>query len=139
MLTVGVPWGPALVATLVPHLSFGAGQAMAVIAVFGTTISPYLSFCQAALEVEEQRKCNGRPLCLTPREAKPHLARIRPDTVAGMGVSNLIALCIIYATAATLHATGTTDIQTSSQAAQAKVLRKSHVTSVSNRFPYPPG
>jgi Mn2+/Fe2+ NRAMP family transporter len=59
MLTVGVPWGPALVATLVPHLSFGAGQAMAVIAVFGTTISPYLFFCQAGWRSRNSGSATG--------------------------------------------------------------------------------
>jgi len=118
-LTARVPWGTALLATLVPHLSLSAGEAMALVAVLGTTISPYLFFWQAALEVEDQQKRKARALCLTPRDAKPQLARIRVDTVVGMGVSNLIALCIIYATAATLHANGTTDIQTSSQAAEA--------------------
>lgn len=119
VLTVHVPWGRALFATFVPHLSFGAGQAMAVVAVLGTTLSPYLFFWQAGLEVEEQRRRKTRPLRLTPASAGPHLARIRTDTVVGMVVSNLVAICIIFATAATLHAAGTTDIQTSSQAAEA--------------------
>ncbi len=119
VLTVHVPWHDALFAILVPHLSFGAGEAMAVVAVLGTTISPYLFFWQAALEVEDLKARKARPLYLTPRAAKPQLARIRADTIVGMGVSNMIAVCIIYATAATLHATGVTDIQTSSQAAEA--------------------
>ena len=119
VLTVQVPWREAVFATLVPHLSFGAGQAMAVVAVLGTTISPYLFFWQAALEVEDLKKRQARPLCLTPGSAGPQLARIRADTIVGMGVSNIVAICIIYATAATLHATGVTDIQTSSQAAEA--------------------
>ncbi len=119
VLTVHVPWGTALFATFVPHLSFGAGQAMALVAVLGTTISPYLFFWQSALEVEEKLKRRAPPLCVTPRLAAPQFARIRADTVIGMTVSNLVAICIIYATAATLHATGITDIQTSSQAAEA--------------------
>jgi NRAMP (natural resistance-associated macrophage protein)-like metal ion transporter len=119
VLTVHVPWHEAVLGTLVPHLSFGAGEAMAVVAVLGTTISPYLFFWQAALEVETMKARKGRPLRLVPGAAKPQLARIRTDTVVGMGVSNVIAVCIIYATAATLHATGVTEIQTSSQAAEA--------------------
>jgi Mn2+/Fe2+ NRAMP family transporter len=119
VITVRVPWQDAVFATLAPHLSFGAGEAMAVVAVLGTTISPYLFFWQAALEVENMRGRSAQPLCLTPRAAKPQLARIRADTIVGIGVSNMIAVCIIYATAATLHATGVTDIQTSSQAAEA--------------------
>ena len=119
VLTLRVPWREAVFTTLVPHLSFDAGEAMAVVAVLGTTISPYLFFWQAALEVEELRGRKARPLRLTPQDARPQLARIRADTIVGMGVSNIIAVCIIYATAATLHATGVTDIQTSSQAAEA--------------------
>ena len=119
MLTVHVPWSRALLATVVPHLSFGAGQAVALVAVLGTTISPYLFFWQSALEVEERRRHQALPLCVAPHTAKPQFARIRTDTVVGMIVSNFIAICIIYATAATLNATGVTNIQTSSQAAQA--------------------
>ena len=119
VLTVHVPWHKAVFATLVPHLSFAPGEAMAVVAVLGTTISPYLFFWQAALEVEELARRRARPLCLTPKDAAPQLARIRADTVVGMGVSNMIAVCIIYATAATLHAMGVTNIETSSQAAEA--------------------
>lgn len=119
VLTARVPWRDALFATLVPHLSFDAGEAMAVVAVLGTTISPYLFFWQAALEVEDLKGRKARRLCLTPSAAQPQFARIRVDTIVGMTVSNAIAVCIIYATAATLHATGVTDIQTSSQAAEA--------------------
>lgn len=92
---------------------------MALVAVLGTTISPYLFFWQSAMEVEDRKRRKEAPLCLTPRSAGPEFARIRTDTVVGMGVSNLIAICIIYATAATLHAAGITMIETSSQAAEA--------------------
>jgi Mn2+/Fe2+ NRAMP family transporter len=92
---------------------------MALVAVLGTTISPYLFFWQSALEVEDRKRRRVGPLCLAPQSAKPEFARIRTDTVVGMAVSNLVAICIIYATAATLNATGTTTIQTSSQAAEA--------------------
>ncbi|WP_428489078.1 NRAMP family divalent metal transporter [Rhodopila sp.] len=119
VLTAHVPWSQALFATIVPHLSFGAGQAMALVAVLGTTISPYLFFWQSALEVEDRLKRKALPLCLKPGAAKSQLARIRTDTAIGMVVSNLVAIFIIYATAATLNATGVTDIQTSSQAAEA--------------------
>ena len=116
---VHVPWHEALRATFVPHLSFGPGEGMALVAVLGTTISPYLFFWQAALEVEDQRKGGVRPLCLTPGSSGPQFKRIRTDTWVGMGVSNIVAICIIYATAATLHTAGMVDIQTSSQAAEA--------------------
>jgi NRAMP (natural resistance-associated macrophage protein)-like metal ion transporter len=119
VFTVHVPWASALGATLVPRLTFDHDEAMALVAVLGTTISPYLFFWQAAMEVEDGRRQGARALSLTPQDAKAQFARIRTDTVIGMGVSNLIAICIIYATAATLHATGVTEIQTSSQAAEA--------------------
>jgi len=92
---------------------------MTLVAVLGTTTSPDLFFWQAALEVEDRQRRGARPLCVTPHLAPAQFRRIRMDTVFGMGVSNLIAICIIYVTAATLHATGITDIQTSSQAAEA--------------------
>jgi NRAMP (natural resistance-associated macrophage protein)-like metal ion transporter len=114
-----VPWGTALASTLIPHFVFDKPHAMAMVAVLGTTISPYLFFWQAGQEVEELRRRHVKALCTTPREAGPELSRIRTDTIVGMAVSNLIALCIIFATAATLNASGVTDIQTSSQAAEA--------------------
>ena len=116
---VHVPWGEALAATLVPHITFDSAHAVALVAVLGTTISPYLFFWQSAMEVEEHRRNGTPPLCLSPAMAGPAFARIRTDTVAGMAISNLVAIFIIVATAATLHATGITDIQTSSQAAEA--------------------
>jgi len=114
-----VPWGSALYNTFVPHLVFDAPHAMAMVALLGTTISPYLFFWQAGQEVEELHRRHVKPLCIAPREAGLELARIRTDTFVGMGISNLIALFIIFATAATLNANGVTEIQTSSQAAEA--------------------
>jgi NRAMP (natural resistance-associated macrophage protein)-like metal ion transporter len=114
-----VPWGSALYNTFVPHLVFDAPHAMAMVALLGTTISPYLFFWQAGQEVEELHRRHVKALCIAPRDAGPELARIRTDTFVGMGISNLIALFIIFATAATLNASGVTDIQTSSQAAEA--------------------
>src|SRR6202166_5307907 len=114
-----VPWGAALYGTFVPQLVFDAPHAMALVAVLGTTISPYLFFWQAGQEVEELRRRHIKALCIAPREAGPELSRIRTDTIVGMGISNLIALFIIFATAATLNASGVTDIQTASQAAEA--------------------
>jgi Mn2+/Fe2+ NRAMP family transporter len=114
-----VSWGSALHGILVPSLVFDAPHAMAMVAILGTTISPYLFFWQAGQEVEEQRRRRVKALCVTPRDAGPELARIRTDTIVGMGFSNLIGVCIIIATAATLNASGVTDIQTSAQAAEA--------------------
>ena len=106
-----VPWGAALYGTLVPHFVFDGPHAMALVAVLGTTISPYLFFWQAGQEVEELRRRHVKALCITPRDAGPELSRIRTDTFVGMGISNLIALFIIFATAATLNASGVTDIK----------------------------
>ncbi len=114
-----VPWGSALYGTFVPHFVFDAPHAMGMVAVLGTTISPYLFFWQAGQEVEELHRRHVKALCITPRDAGPELSRIRTDTIVGMGISNLIALFIIFATAATLNASGVTEIQTSSQAAEA--------------------
>ena len=86
-----------------------------VVAVFGTTISPYLFFWQAAQEMEDA----GTGVPHTPRQVRHHLLRIKVDTIIGMGFSNLIAFFIILSTAATLHAAGVTNIQTSAQAAEA--------------------
>ncbi|WP_428534550.1 NRAMP family divalent metal transporter [Rhodopila sp.] len=119
VFTVHVPWRRALFATVVPNLVLDADHAMALVAVLGTTISPYLFFWQSALEVEDRLRRGTPPLCVTPGIATPQFKRIRTDTVVGMGVSNLIAIFIIFATSATLNASGVTDIQTSSQAANA--------------------
>ena len=119
VFAANVQWGPAIYNTLVPHLTLDAAHAMGLVAVLGTTISPYLFFWQAGQEVEELHRRHVKPLCIAPRNAGPELARIRTDTIVGMGISNLIALFIIFATAATLNAHGVTQIQTSSQAAEA--------------------
>jgi Mn2+/Fe2+ NRAMP family transporter len=103
-----------------PPLSVKVDYLMAVVAVFGTTISPYLFFWQAGQEVEDTKEDAGaRPLIRAPEQAQGEFIRIRIDTYIGMGVSNLVALFIVITTAATLHAKGVTDIQTSAQAAKA--------------------
>jgi Mn2+/Fe2+ NRAMP family transporter len=90
-----------------------------LVAILGTTISPYLFFWQAGQEIEEQHRHHAKPLCVTPRDAGPELKRIRLDTLTGMAFSTIISLAIVFATAATLHASGVRDITTSSQAAEA--------------------
>ncbi|WP_298199243.1 NRAMP family divalent metal transporter [Novosphingobium sp.] len=115
-----VPAGEALRGTLVPSFRFGQDEAMALVAIFGTTISPYLFFWQAGQEVEEQRRRHVKPLMVSPRRmAGPELARIRTDTLIGMGFSHIVALFIVVATAATLHAHGVTRIESAAQAAGA--------------------
>ncbi len=119
VFTAHVPWNQALFATLVPHFTFDAEHAMALVAVLGTTISPYLFFWQCAMEVQDQQRHGDQPLVTAPAAAPNQLRRIRTDTITGMSASNLVAIFIILATAATLHTAGITDIQTSSQAAEA--------------------
>ena len=120
VFVVDVPWGEVLYRTIMPSISFKADYVMAVVAVFGTTISPYLFFWQASQEVEELRATEGEaPLKEAPEQAHSHLQRIKIDTYIGMGFSNLIAFFIILTAAVTLHLHGITDIQTSAQAAEA--------------------
>jgi NRAMP (natural resistance-associated macrophage protein)-like metal ion transporter len=114
-----VPWGTALRSLVIPSLDLTRGGAMAMVAILGTTISPYLFFWQAGQEVEEQHRHHTKPLCITPKTAGPELARIRTDTIVGMAFSSLVSLAIVFATAATLHTHGITDIATSAQAASA--------------------
>lgn len=114
-----VPWPHALASLVVPELQFNVAYATAFVAILGTTISPYLFFWQAGQEIEEKHRHHAKPLCLTPKTAGPELRRIRLDTLVGMGFSTLISLAIVFATAATLHASGVRDITTSAQAAEA--------------------
>jgi Mn2+/Fe2+ NRAMP family transporter len=105
---------------LLPKFSFARDYVALVVAVFGTTISPYLFFWQASQEVEEQRATPGdEPLREAPEQARANFKRIKLDTSIGMIFSNLIAFCIMLTTAVTLHTAGITDIQTTSQAAEA--------------------
>jgi NRAMP (natural resistance-associated macrophage protein)-like metal ion transporter len=114
-----VPWPHALRSLVVPELQFNAAYATAFVAILGTTISPYLFFWQAGQEIEEQHRHHAKPLCLTAATAGPELKRIQLDTLVGMAFSTIISLAIVFATAATLHASGVRDITTSSQAAEA--------------------
>jgi NRAMP (natural resistance-associated macrophage protein)-like metal ion transporter len=116
----GVPWGQACRGIFLPHLQFTGGYLTVIVAVLGTTISPYLFFWQAAEEVEKEKEdAEAQPLTDAPEQAPAELERIRWDTYIGMGFSNLVALAILITTAATLHAHGLTNITTSAQAAQA--------------------
>ena len=119
VFVAGVPWGEAIRATLIPSFNFDREHAMALVAIFGTTISPYLFFWQAGQEVEEQHRRHIKPLHVSPRRAGAELKRIRTDTLVGMGFSHLTALFIIIATAATLHANGVTSVTSAAQAAEA--------------------
>ncbi|WP_395635491.1 NRAMP family divalent metal transporter [Sphingorhabdus sp.] len=114
-----VPWGEALTSLVVPRIEWTGAYATAVVAILGTTISPYLFFWQAGQEIEEQKRHKVKPLCITPKDAGPELKRIRIDTLTGMAFSSIVSLAIVFATAATLHANGIRDIETSAQAAEA--------------------
>ncbi|HTJ02887.1 MAG TPA: Nramp family divalent metal transporter [Methylovirgula sp.] len=119
VFVVHVPWGEALRRTFIPQMTFGSDQIMALVAVLGTTISPYLFFWQASQEVEEKLKRNAKLLFTGPSDTEGELERIRIDTWVGMGFSNVISWFIILAAAATLHAHGVTQIATAGQAAEA--------------------
>jgi NRAMP (natural resistance-associated macrophage protein)-like metal ion transporter len=122
-ISIRIAWGEVLAATFIPHVSWAQDFMLTLVAIFGTTISPYMFFWQASLEVEE-RKLRTAPGAsaaavtrkrLTQRDA----ARIRFDTVTGMVYSNVIGFFIIVTTGATLHAHGITQISTAEQAAEA--------------------
>ena len=122
VLAVDVDWSEVMRRTLVPQLTWTAGAATTVVAVFGTTISPYLLFWQASEEVEDEDvdpDDDNAPLMTDPQQAPQQLQRIKTDTFIGMAFANLTAYFIILTTAATLHATGKTDIETSAEAAEA--------------------
>jgi NRAMP (natural resistance-associated macrophage protein)-like metal ion transporter len=118
-LVIHVPWDEATRGMFIPSFSFGSAESTALVAVLGTTISPYLFFWQAGQEVEEQRHNHDRPLIENPKAVASERRRIRSDTLIGMIFSQIVALAIIIATAATLNASGETSIQSAGQAAEA--------------------
>ena len=120
LMVVHVPWKEVAWGLFIPTFSSDGAFWTTVVAILGTTISPYLFFWQASQEVEEIKEVTERkPLLDKPAQGPDALSRIRVDTYVGMAFSNLVALAIIITTAATLHAAGTTNIETSSQAAEA--------------------
>ena len=119
-LVIHIPWMKVLFSVLVPDLSWKPAYITTVVAVFGTTISPYLFFWQASQEVEDQlADPTAQPLVKAPEQGEANLKRIKLDTYIGMGFSNLVAFFIILTTAVTLNLHGITDIQTAEQAAEA--------------------
>ena len=120
LLVVEVPWATVLLNTVVPTPSLDRDYIVALVAVFGTTIAPYLIFWQASEEVDEIALRPASPaLVFAPDQAAGELKRIRLDTYSGIGFSNLIGLSIIITTALTLNANGITTIETAAQAAEA--------------------
>jgi NRAMP (natural resistance-associated macrophage protein)-like metal ion transporter len=118
--TVKIPWSVALLSAVWPKPTFNLDYFLMVVAVLGTTISPYLFFWQASQEVEEMAQGKpSRPLKKLQRGGHPEIDRIAVDTTVGMVFSNAIAFFIILTTAAVLNAGGVTNIQTAAQAAEA--------------------
>ena len=119
---IGPDWKKVLHDAFVPSLPHGKDAWAMLVAILGTTISPYLFFWQASQEVEEMRTERSRPrlpLKILTRGGGAELTRISIDTTVGMVFSNIIAYFIIIATASTLHALGLTQIQTAAEAAEA--------------------
>jgi NRAMP (natural resistance-associated macrophage protein)-like metal ion transporter len=120
VFAVHIDWAETLARTFLPRLKLNAAAVTTVVAVLGTTISPYLFFWQAAEEVEdEEADPDAAPLIDHPEQAKTQFSRIRLDTYFGMAFSNIVAFFIMLTAAATLHAHGVSNIQSSAQAAQA--------------------
>jgi NRAMP (natural resistance-associated macrophage protein)-like metal ion transporter len=120
VFTVEIDWSAVAVGALVPKFALTGDTLTLIVAIFGTTISPYLFFWQCSQEVEEEEADpESGPLKQHPEQANRELNRINWETWVGMAISNLVAFFIILTTAVTLHANGRTDIQTAEQAAEA--------------------
>lgn len=117
VFTLRIDWWPVAQQLVWPQLQLGREALLTIVAVFGTTISPYLFFWQAGQEMEDVNA--GPKHAHTPAQIRGHLRRIQWDTLVGMTFSNLIAFFIILSAGATLYVAGVRDIQTSAQAAEA--------------------
>ena len=119
VFTVHIPWGKVLTSTFAPTLSLDRDYLLTIVAVFGTTISPYLFFWQASQEAEESRMSHRHRLRGQMGAPDNYFSHISVDTWVGMSLSNFVAFFIIVTTAATLNASGVTKIDTAAQAAEA--------------------
>ena len=120
VFTAHIDWRAVGIGALVPNFAFDKDTLMLIVAILGTTISPYLFFWQSSQEVEdEEGDDEAGPLTDNPEQAPRELTRIGWETGIGMAVSNLVAFFIILTTGATLNANGKTDIQSTQQAAEA--------------------
>ena len=122
--SIHIPWEQVAAATLMPRLSWDRDFTLMLVAIFGTTISPYMFFWQASLEAEGRKLRSKAQTALAAAALPNRLAqkdslRIGLDTTTGMVLSNLIGFFIIVTTGATLHAHGVTQIGTAEQAAEA--------------------
>ena len=117
---VKIDWAELARGLLLPHVSMNAESLTSIVAILGTTISPYLFFWQSSQEVEDTKAFPRRaPLKEAPEQAPAANARIASDTLIGMGFSNFIALAIMVTAAATLHQSGHKDVQSAAEAAKA--------------------
>jgi len=120
LAVVDVPWREAVAGLVIPRIEWTGAFLTTLVAILGTTISPYLFIWQSSQEAEEQRiDPRKRPLKVDARTKGRELWRIRVDTMIGMAFSNVIAIAIIMTTAATLHRQGITDVGSSAEAAAA--------------------
>lgn len=123
VLTLEIDWSQVALRTVLPDVTFNGAFVTVVVAVFGTTISPYLLVWQASEEVEDdEADTTTDPLIDHPEQGAAQLSRISLDTYVGMAFANFVAFCIYLTTATTLHGAGLTDIQTSADAAVALLL-----------------
>ena len=119
VFTIHIEWIKALSAVIKPTFEIDTDYLLTIVAVFGTTISPYVFFWQTAQEVEDMQLMREHPLFTQATDTRHHLRRMAVDTGVGMAFSNGIAFCIMITTAATLHQAGLTTIATAAQAAEA--------------------
>lgn len=120
VFVITIDWLGALQSVVLPHITLSSEYLTMIIAILGTTISPYLFFWQASEEAEEEEDDpKAKPLIIAPRQAPKAFNRINIDTSVGMAFSNLVAFFIMLAAASTLHKNGITNIDSAAQAAQA--------------------
>ena len=117
--TVRIPWAQVVHDLVVPHILPSSAYWMTVVAILGTTISPYLFFWQCAQEVEELQQAGIKPKREKLRHIYRSLRRLRIDTVVGMLFSNLIAFFVMLMAAVALHGAGVHEVTNAAQAAEA--------------------
>ena len=119
IFTVDIDWGAVASGLFRPQLEWSRESLVVVVAVLGTSISPYMFFWQTSEEVEDEAASGEGSLLDNPQDADAELGRIAWDTYVGMGFSSIVSFFIVLTTAVTLHASGITDIASSADAAAA--------------------
>jgi NRAMP (natural resistance-associated macrophage protein)-like metal ion transporter len=112
-------WGAALRSTVVPRIAADRDELATIVAILGTTISPYLFFWQASEEVEEEQAHGIEPARVGPSRLHRLLRSANADVATGMLMANVGFYFVVLTSAATLYASGQTDVETASQAAEA--------------------